>query len=69
MINKKLIKAIGDKQMDRKDFLKFSGLVVASAVGLKTVASLLVKTNNSQIAKSGNGKQVASGFGSGKYGG
>lgn len=67
MINKQIIQSIKDKEMDRKDFLKYSGLILLSLVGVRTVVSLLT---NHDINKSINSssKQSTRGFGSGKYG-
>ena len=66
MINKETIQTIKDKEMDRKDFLKYSGLVLLSVVGLKTVATFLNQSNQSKIVASN--KDARRGFGGGKYG-
>ncbi len=67
MINKKILQAIGDKEMDRKDFLKYSGLVLVGLVGLRGVIALLTQKEqtNSLTDKT---DQSSRGFGSGKYG-
>lgn len=64
MINRDTVQAIKDKQMDRKDFLKYSGLVLLSVVGLKTFANLISKVDVNQSAK----HESSRGFGGGKYG-
>lgn len=66
MSTKKLIQTISEKEMDRKEFLKYSGYALLGLVGLKGLVSLLVPTTNTQL-KSKN-ESVARGFGSGKYG-
>lgn len=66
MSTKKLIQTISEKEMDRKEFLKYSGYALLGLVGLKGIANLFIPTTNTQI-KSKN-EIVARGFGSGKYG-
>lgn len=69
MINKNIIQAIKDKEMDRKDFLKYSGLVLLSLVGLKTVISIFMQSDDQKtfaVAKSQN--KATHGFGGGRYG-
>lgn len=66
MINKDILKTIGNKEMDRKDFLKFGGLALAAVVGLKTVVNLLNHDGYKTI--SDQNKQSKRGFGGGKYG-
>lgn len=51
--------------MDRKDFLKYSGLVLIGLVGLKGVVTLLTKPDTATVA---NTTKTSRGFGSGKYG-
>lgn len=68
VIDKNIFKAIGNKDMDRKDFLKYSGLVLLSIVGLKTFVSLLSQSDNHTIPALGSQKEATRGFGSGKYG-
>jgi len=53
--------------MDRKDFLKYSGVVLVGIVGLKGIISLLTTPNehpNVGIVE----KNESRGFGSGRYG-
>lgn len=68
MINKDIFKAIGNKEMDRKDFLKYSGLVLLSMIGLRAFVSLLSQSNNHTIPALKSQKEATHGFGSGKYG-
>ena len=67
MSTKKLIKIIAEKEMDRKDFLKYSGAALLGVVGLKGIANLLIApvVTQPKLAKKADTK---SGFGSGKYG-
>jgi hypothetical protein len=64
VINKDIVKSISGKEMDRKDFLKYSGLVLLSVVGLKAVVNLLDKTDSRKISKN----ESSRGFGGGRYG-
>jgi len=64
LVKKNIIQTIGDKEMDRKDFLKYSGLVLLSVVGLKAVVNLLTQFNNPEELQD----KATHGFGSGKYG-
>ncbi len=66
-MDKNILKKISDQEMDRKDFLKYSGLVLLGVVGLKTVASLLFKVGDQQVITQTD-KNNTRGFGSGKYG-
>ncbi|MFZ2125364.1 MAG: hypothetical protein WA087_01195 [Candidatus Saccharimonadales bacterium] len=68
MIDNKIIKAISDKGMDRKDFLKYSGVVLLSLVGLKTIISILSQSDNHKITVAESQQQAVRGFGGGKYG-
>jgi hypothetical protein len=63
---KNILKAIGDKEMDRKDFLKYSGVVLLSVVGLRGVVSLLSQVDK-PVATTTTPEKPR-GFGSGRYG-
>ena len=67
MIKKNIIQTIKNKEMDRKDFLKYSGLTLAAVVGLKGIISILSADDNSK-AVGNTHKDSTHGFGSGKYG-
>lgn len=67
MINKDILRGIGDREMDRKEFLKYSGLALLSLIGFKTIASLLVKSDNKTVSSLDN-QNNTHGFGGGKYG-
>jgi len=54
--------------MDRKQFLQYSGLALLGLVGLKTVVSLLAKTDDHKLTITELPKEASRGFGSGKYG-
>lgn len=69
LIDKQTLKIISDKEMDRKDFLKYTGVVLLSVVGFKAITNILLQvddeppySNTSSTSKSGYG------FGGGKYG-
>lgn len=67
VIKKNIIKTIKDKEMDRKEFLKYSGLVLLGVVGLKGIASLFTPSNERIVSVLAE-KNESHGFGSGKYG-
>jgi hypothetical protein len=66
VINKSLIQKLSDKEMDRKDFLKYSGVILAGVVGLKGILSLVSQADKQPTALQSD--QASRGFGSGKYG-
>ena len=66
MNKKNIIQTISEKEMDRKEFLKYSGLALLGLVGFKSVATLLTKMDNVQVITEKHSN--SSGFGSGKYG-
>ena len=66
--DKNIFKAIGNKEMDRKYFLKYIGLVLLSIVGLKTFISLLSQSTDQAIPALGFQKEATPIFGSSKYG-
>lgn len=68
MVKKSIVQTIRDKEMDRKDFLKYSGLAIISLVGLKGVVSILTSSDDNPINKITNSPENSRGFGSGKYG-
>lgn len=51
--------------MDRKDFLKYSGLLLVSVVGLKGILTAL---GSIESQTSNQHAKVTRGFGGGKYG-
>lgn len=66
MIKKNTIQTIREKEMDRKDFLKYSGLALASVVGFKALVTIFTQDNSkTSLEKS---QQSSRGFGGGKYG-
>lgn len=67
MIKKNIVQTIKDKEMDRKEFLKYCGIALVGLVGLKGVATLLTSSNE-QLAKNQIDKSESRSFGSGKYG-
>ncbi len=52
--------------MDRKDFLKYSGVVLIGVIGLKGITDLINKVDKTPVAV--QPEQTGRGFGSGKYG-
>jgi len=68
VINKNIIQIIGEKEMDRKDFLKFSGLAVLSLVGLGKVVSVFTQIDNNKLAITKSHQQIKQGYSSGRYG-
>ncbi len=69
MADKNVLKIIKDKEMDRKDFLKYSGLVLLSLVGLKAVTALLDENGvTKKIINIPDNSNASRGFGGGKYG-
>ncbi len=52
--------------MDRKDFLKYSGVAILGLVGLRGIAALLTESDNKQIVS--QHQNTGRGFGSGRYG-
>lgn len=68
LINKEIIQTIRKKEMDRKDFLKYIGLVLISLVGYKTFISVLLNSGNKELSVVDPKKIENHGFGSGSYG-
>jgi len=67
VINIETIKKIGDKQMDRKDFLKFSGLALVAVVGFKPIVNFLTQPEK-KVTIIETHHEATRGFGGGKYG-
>jgi len=66
VVNKKIIQNITSKEMDRKEFLKYSGIMLISLIGLRGIVNLFVPNNSKTDLYS---QETSShGFGSGKYG-
>jgi hypothetical protein len=63
MIKNKIIKTISEKEMDRKEFLKYSGLLLLSLVGFRSFVNFFTQ-GNGDISKNDNPR----GYGGGKYG-
>ena len=66
MINKSIIKDISGQEMDRKDFLKYSGLVLIGLVGLTGVLKFISQTDKPSIGDRSD--RSSHGFGGGRYG-
>lgn len=67
IIDTQALKKLTDKEMDRKDFLKYSGVVLLGVVGLKGVISLLTQVEKPISADTASQKS-SKGFGGGRYG-
>lgn len=69
IIDKNIIKNISSKEMDRKDFLKYCGVVLVGLIGFKSVAALLMESSeNKKVAVVQPNSRAKQGFGSGSYG-
>jgi len=67
MTKNTILNTIKNKEMDRKDFLKYSGFILASLVGLKAIIAILSQDHHKiTVVKSDNNSPR--GFGGGKYG-
>jgi len=64
---KNIIQTIKTKEMDRKEFLKYSGIALLGVIGIKGIISLLSPSNERLITGSLE-KNERRGFGSRKYG-
>lgn len=64
-VNRSIIQDIKNKEMDRKDFLKYSGLVILGLVGFKSVANILLQP---EIKTKSLSQLKGRGFGGGRYG-
>lgn len=67
MTGKNIFQTIREKEMDRKTFLRHSGLVLLGAIGLKAVVNLLLQAENAKTSKLPQ-KDATRSFGGGKYG-
>lgn len=64
MIKKNIIQNIANKEMDRVEFLKYSGLVLLSLVGLGAIVNAVSQVDLAKTISDDHGR----GFGGGKYG-
>jgi len=64
---KNIIQTISEKEMDRKDFLRYSSLALLGFFGLGRVVNL-INQSESKITVIEQKKELSRGFGSGKYG-
>lgn len=65
MKNKNILKSIREQKMDRKDFLKYSGVVLLTVVGFKGLMTTLSLSENKFVSVE---ESTSGGFGSGRYG-
>lgn len=63
-----MIQTIRDQEMDRKEFLKYGGIVVVSLLGFRGLLTLLDPTAKPHVIVRTQEKTATKGFGSGKYG-
>ena len=68
MAGKDIVQAIKNKEMDRKDFLKYSGLVLLILVGLRAITMLLEQDQMTNKVLTDSKSESSRGFGGGKYG-
>lgn len=66
VINRDILAKLRDKEMDRKDFLKYSGLLVLSVVGIKGILTAIGSIDSQQ--KGAQQSKVTRGYGGGRYG-
>ena len=69
-----LLKTVGEREMSRKDFLRFVFFVIVSLIGLKNLLSLIANVNlHSDIRLDGRPDSVADdssgGYNGGRYNG
>lgn len=62
---KNILQTIRDQEMDRRDFLKYSGIILIGLIGLKGFMALLMKPEIPALSQS---QKSGRGFGGGKYG-
>lgn len=67
MAKKSTIQAIKEKQMDRKEFLKYGGLALAALVGFRAIVSIFLQDDNQKV-KGESQKNTSKGYGGGRYG-
>jgi hypothetical protein len=71
VINKNTLQNLRDQEMDRKEFLKYSGIVLLSLLGLKGIIMLFEPSTRHQTivnTTTQKSETTTKGFGSGKYG-
>lgn len=70
MLDKNIINLIKEKEMDRKDFLKYVGLLLLSLVGLRAFISMINENGSREkiMINSHNDTNKSHGFGGGRYG-
>ncbi|NTW61843.1 hypothetical protein HGB25_00285 [Candidatus Saccharibacteria bacterium] len=66
MIKKNLVQKITNKEMDRKDFLKFGAMALVTVVGLKGVVSLITSPESHKASPVSQNQ--SKGYGSSAYG-
>jgi hypothetical protein len=64
---KNIFQTIKNKEMDRKEFLKYSGLTLAAVVGFRGIISLISENSSNKVINN-TPKESSRGFGGGKYG-
>lgn len=70
VINKNTLQNLRDQEMNRKDFLKYSGVVLLSLLGIKGIITLFEPSTRHQtiVNTTQKSETATKGFGSGKYG-
>ena len=66
---KRLLNDLEDKDMDRRDFLKYAGMLVLGVVSAKTALGLLIPEEMTKMPTTETPKQsTGRGFGASRYG-
>lgn len=66
---KRLLQNLEEKDMDRRDFLRYTGALVLGIVSAKTALGLLIPEEMTQLpAQSASQEQARRGFGASRYG-
>ena len=68
MVIKEQLKALTEKEMDRKDFLKYVGTVMLAVIGVTGVVRLLLGTQGNSSTVGSIESKNSGGYGSSAYG-
>lgn len=65
---KRLLHNLEEKDMDRRDFLKYAGALVLGVVSAKTALGLLIPEEMTKLPTGDNKQKTGRGFGASRYG-
>lgn len=65
---KRLLNDLEDKDMDRRDFLKYAGMLVLGVVSAKTALGLLIPEEMTKMSSDEPKQKSGRGFGASRYG-